>query len=200
MHACSRLALGHRRISLDPLPPPRRNAVKTISDPHGMSNSSKPPTIFSGSAKSTSCSSIAPNITWKACSRLLKMVTFHCLRSCCENPLVCINRICFRTVDFPDSPAPGGHCQHCMYELAKREFVVRERSICTQQQHFHLSGRPLLILRQLLLNLFVLPRIGVIFPTASKTHDSVEAHPTEREFAVSARPPYSPMPKDEMRS
>lgn len=34
------------------------------------------------------------------------MVTFHCLRSGSWKPLVWIRRICFRTVDLPDSPAP----------------------------------------------------------------------------------------------
>lgn len=34
------------------------------------------------------------------------MVTFHCFRSNTEKPLVCIRRICFSTVDLPDSPAP----------------------------------------------------------------------------------------------
>lgn len=39
------------------------------------------------------------------------MVTFHCLRSEAGNPLACIRRICFKTVDFPDSPAPVMSCQ-----------------------------------------------------------------------------------------
>jgi hypothetical protein len=63
-------------------------------------------TMFVSCAKSTSCSSMAPKMTWNACRRLLKMVTFHCFRSEDEKPLVWRRRICLSTVDLPDSPAP----------------------------------------------------------------------------------------------
>jgi hypothetical protein len=45
-------------------------------------------TMLVSCAKSTSCSSMAPKMTWNACNRLLKMVTFHCFRSDDEKPLV----------------------------------------------------------------------------------------------------------------
>jgi hypothetical protein len=63
-------------------------------------------TMLDSCAKSTSCSSMAPKMTWNACRRLLKMVTFHCFRSEAEKPLVWRRRICLSTVDLPDSPAP----------------------------------------------------------------------------------------------
>lgn len=89
----------------------RRNDFSKALEEQLISNVSqtrrrKQPTMLFSSAKSTSCSSIAPNMTWKECSRFWKMVTFHCFRSEFEKPLVWINRICFRTVDLPDSPAP----------------------------------------------------------------------------------------------
>ena len=126
-------------------------------------------TMLLESAKSTSCSSIAPNTTWKACNKFWKIVTFHCFRSGSWKPLVCIRRICFRTVDLPDSPAP-------ISQLVAPSSFPQMFSSLTKQQQLHLLRLLPLILPQLLLNLPILPRIRILLLSITETHDSCNGH------------------------
>jgi hypothetical protein len=77
----------------------------------------------------TECSSMARRITTNACIRLLNMTTFHSFRSFISNPPVFIRRICFSTVLFPDSPAPGRVCKHVLVqEQSSSTFYLTTKS------------------------------------------------------------------------
>jgi hypothetical protein len=52
------------------------------------------------------------------------MVTFHWFRSAGVKPLEWIKRICLRTVDLPDSPAPERDDQHMSFAVIGSQRVI----------------------------------------------------------------------------
>ena len=128
-------------------------------------------------------SSIASITCLKALRMLLKMMHLHSSFSFFENPCAYIRRICFNTVDFPDSPAPVTQLSVSVVLFTTWDSRGRCLSLqpidswfaLTQEQKLNLAGGFLLVSTNHLVDFLVLRHrfLVAIVVTTAETHGGV---------------------------